>query len=202
MKIEPLTLTGLRVRLEPLSLEHVDALAEVGLDPAIWRWIYPQPTSRDSMRQWVQTALQWQREGTAVPFATISLADGRVVGSTRFANIVPEHLRAEIGWTWIAPPWQRTAINTEAKLLMLSHAFETWKLRRVEFKTHSHNARSRAAILRLGAKEEGTFRKHMTAAGGAARDTVYFSIIDDEWPAVRRRLREWVVLSGGVTMQS
>ena len=192
MALCPVTLVGAHVRLEPLALAHVDALAEVGLDPEIWRWIYPFPDSRDSMREWVQTALQWQRDGTCIPFVTISLADGRAVGSTRFGNIVPEHLRAEIGWTWIAPPWQRTAVNTEAKLLMLSHAFETWKLRRVEFKTHAMNARSRAAILRLGAKEEGTFRKHMTAAGGTARDTVYFSIIDDEWPVVRARLRAFL----------
>lgn len=188
MQLRPVTLAGSHVRLEPLSLEHVDALAEVGLDPEIWRWIHPAPDSRETMRQWIETALSWQRDGTAVLFTTISLADNRIVGSTRFANIVPEHLRAEIGWTWIAPPWQRSAVNSEAKLLMLTHAFETWKLRRVEFKTHAMNARSRAAILRLGAKEEGIFRKHMTAASGTARDTVYFSIIDDEWPHVKQRL--------------
>ena len=189
MPIERVTLIGSHVRLEPLSLEHVDALAEVGLDPEIWRWIHPAPDSREAMKQWVETALQWQRDGTALPFATVSLAENRVVGSTRFANIATEHLRAEIGWTWIAVPWQRSAVNTEAKLLMLTHAFETWKLRRVEFKTHMSNERSRNAILRLGAKQEGIFRKHMTAAGGAARDTVYFSIIDDEWPAVKEKLR-------------
>lgn len=183
MQIAPVTLVGSQVRLEPLSLAHVSALAEVGLDAEIWRWIYPFPESREGMSEWVETALRWQAQGHALPFATVSLADDRVVGSTRFGAISPEHFRAEIGWTWIAPAWQRSAINTEAKLLILTHAFEAWGLRRVEFKTHAQNAKSRAAILRLGAKEEGTFRKHMTAAGGVARDTVYYSIIDDEWPA-------------------
>jgi RimJ/RimL family protein N-acetyltransferase len=190
MHVAPVTLAGRHVRLEPLARGHVDALAEVGLDPNIWRWIHPSPTTRDEMVAWVETALTWQAEGHAVPFATVSLAENRVVGSTRFAALVPEHRRVEIGWTWIAPRWQRSAVNTEAKLLMLTHAFETWRLRRVEFKTHAMNERSRAAIQRLGATQEGIFRKHMTAAGGAARDTVYFSIIDDEWPGVRARLLE------------
>ena len=188
MHVAPVTLVGRHVRLEPLTLEHVDALAEVGLDAEIWRWMHPGPSTQAEMAAWVETAIRWQAEGHAVPFATVSLAEGRVVGSTRFGAIVPEHRRAEIGWTWIAPAWQRTAINTEAKLLMLTHAFETWKLRRVEFKTDALNAKSRAALARLGAIEEGTFRKHMSAAAGRVRDTVYYSIVDDEWPAVRKWL--------------
>jgi RimJ/RimL family protein N-acetyltransferase len=111
-----------------------------------------------------------------------------VVGSTRFCAIAPEHRRVEIGWTFVAAPWQRSAVNTEAKLLMLRHAFETWGCRRVEFKTNALNARSRAALLRLGATEEGTFRSHMVQPDGSRRDTVYFAIIDHDWPAVRARL--------------
>ena len=188
MQISEVTLEGQGVILEPLRLEHVPALCEVGLDPEIWRYTTSRVRDADEMRRYVETALQWQRDGTAVPFATIDRASRRVVGSTRFANIDREHRRVEIGWTWIAPAFQRTHVNTEAKFLMLRHAFETWACRRVELKTSALNAKSRAAILRLGAVEEGTLRKHMINADGSARDSVYFSIIDDEWPAVRERL--------------
>jgi RimJ/RimL family protein N-acetyltransferase len=188
VKIEPVRLVGARVILEPLTLDHVPALAAVGLDPEIWRYTTSQVRDAEDMRRYVETALQWQRDGTAVPFATVDRASGRVVGSTRFANIDREHRRVEIGWTWIVPAFQRTRVNTEAKWLMLRHAFETWGCRRVELKTSALNLRSRAAIRRLGAVEEGTLRKHMINADGTARDTVYFSITDDEWPAVRERL--------------
>ena len=188
MEISPVRLIGARVILEPLTLEHVPALCEVGLEPEIWRYTTSRVHNADEMRRFVETALQWQRDGTAVPFATIDRASGRVVGSTRFANIDREHRRVEIGWTWIAPSFQRTHVNTEAKFLMLRHAFESWGCRRVELKTSALNTRSRAAILRLGAVEEGTLRKHMINADGSARDSVYFSIIDDEWPSVRERL--------------
>ena len=182
------TLIGAHVILEPLSLAHVDALCAVGLDPEIWKFTTSSIRNRDEMVAFVETALQWQRDGTAVPFATIDRASKRVVGSSRFANIAPEHKRAEIGWTWIARDFQRTYVNTEAKYLMLRLAFEEWKYLRVELKTSSRNARSRAAILRLGAVEEGTLRKHMINADGSSRDSVYFSITDDEWPAVRARM--------------
>jgi len=182
------TLTGSRVILEPLSLAHVDALCEIGLDPEIWRYTTSRVRNRDDMFLYVETALQWQREGTAVPFATIDRASKRVVGSSRFANIAPEHKRAEIGWTWIARDFQRTHVNTEAKYLMLRLAFEQWKYLRVELKTSSRNERSRAAILRLGAVEEGTLRKHMINSDGSSRDSVYFSITDDEWPAVKAKM--------------
>ena len=182
------TLTGSRVILEPLSLAHVDALCEIGLDPEIWRYTTSRVRNRDDMVHYVETALQWQREGTAVPFATIDRASKRVVGSSRFANIAPEHKRAEIGWTWIARDFQRTHVNTEAKYLMLRLAFEQWKYLRVELKTSSRNERSRAAILRLGAVEEGTLRKHMINSDGSSRDSVYFSITDDEWPAVKAKM--------------
>jgi N-acetyltransferase len=185
---EPVTLTGRHVRLEPLALAHFDALCEVGLDPDLWRWTADVLRTRDEMRAYIEEALAQQAHGVSLPFATVHVADNRVVGTTRFCAIVPEHRRVEIGWTFVAPAWQRTAVNTEAKLLMMRHAFETWGCRRVELKTNFHNARSRAAIARLGAIEEGTLRSHMVQPDGSRRDTVYFSIVDTEWPAVRARL--------------
>jgi RimJ/RimL family protein N-acetyltransferase len=188
MKIEPVTLEGRYVRLEPLSLSHLNRLCEVGLDEEIWR-LSPQPvTTADEMRAYVDDALKGQSEGAFLPFATIERSSGKVIGSTRFGNIDRQNLRVEIGWTWIARDWQRTAVNTEAKYLMLRHAFETLGCMRVEFKTDSLNERSRAAILRLGAKEEGTFRNHMTTSSGRKRHSVYFSIVDDEWAEVKAGL--------------
>ena len=188
MNLAPVVLEGRVVRLEPLTLDHVEALSAVGLDPSLWALTTIRVNDSDDMRRYVQTALDEQRAGTALPFATIARATGTVVGTTRFGSAVHEHARVEIGWTWIAPPWQRTAVNTEAKYLMLRHAFEVLKIRRVELKTSALNARSRAAILRIGATEEGTLRKHMINADGSARDSVYFSVTDDEWPRVRTRL--------------
>jgi RimJ/RimL family protein N-acetyltransferase len=188
MTVEPCVLEGAHVRLEPLSLEHLDALAAVGLDPELWRWTLTQNHTPDDMRRYVETALAEQRAGQSLPFATVERGSGRVVGSTRFATIERVHRRVEIGWTWIARPWQRTAVNTEAKYLMLRHAFEVWRCVRVELKTNAKNDRSRRAILRIGATEEGTLRKHYINADGTPRDSVYFSITDDEWPAVKERL--------------
>lgn len=188
MNPAPVTLEGGVVRLEPLSLHHLDPLCAVGLDPSLWTHTTSRVASPAEMRRYVEAALAEQAAGTALPFATVLRESDVVVGSTRFGSIAPEHRRVEIGWTWIAPPWQRTAVNTEAKLLMLRHAFETWGCRRVELKTNARNARSRAAMLRIGAREEGTLRKHMINADGSARDSVYFSVVDDEWPAVRERL--------------
>lgn len=176
------------MRLEPLSLRHVAALAAVGLHPSLWRFTPERVSSHDDMRRYVAHALAAREAGSALPFATVDCQSDTVIGSTRFGSFVPEHRRVEIGWTWLAPAYQRTAANTEAKYLMLRHAFETLGLRRVEFKTSSLNTRSRAAILRLGAREEGTFRQHMLNADGSSRDTVYFSILDGEWPAVRSLL--------------
>ena len=188
--MDPVTLSGTHVVLEPLSLDHLDALCEVGLDPEIWRWTTSVVRSRDEMRRWVETALAWQEAGTCLPFATRDRAGGAGGGSTRLANAEPVHRRVEIGWTWIAPAWQRSAVNTEAKLLMLRHAFEGLGMRRVELKTDALNERSRRAIARLGATEEGTLRRHMVTDTGRVRDTVYFSILDEEWPSVRARLTE------------
>ena len=188
MNIQPVTLEGRHVRLEPLRADHLEALCAVGLDESIWRWFpIPVHTSED-MRAFISRALEWQGASTALPFATIDRASGTVVGSTRFAAIDRVHRHVEIGWTWIAPRWQRTAINTEAKYLMLQHAFETWDCIRVELKTDSLNERSRAAIARIGAKEEGTFRNHMITSTGRLRHSVYFSIIQEDWPAARGRL--------------
>lgn len=190
MNLEPLILQGRHVRLVPLTPEHVPALWDAGNDPALWRLTMSQPASQDDMRAFVDAALRAQAAGAALPFVTTEAATGRVIGSTRFGNVEPAHRRAEIGWTWIAAPWQRTAINTEAKYLMLRHAFEVLGCVRVELKTDVLNERSRRAILRIGATEEGILRKHQITDGGRIRDTVYFSIIDDEWPMAKTRLEQ------------
>lgn len=190
MHITPLILQGTCVRLEPLTLDHFDGLYAAGLEPEIWRWAPVPITNREEMRRYVETALRWQAEGTAMPFATVLNETDQVVGSTRFGNIDRENKHLEIGWTWIGLPWQRTAVNSEAKYLMLRHAFETLDCIRVEFKTDSLNEQSRNAILRIGAKEEGTFRNHMITRAGRYRHSVYFSVIDSEWPEVKRRLEE------------
>jgi RimJ/RimL family protein N-acetyltransferase len=188
MVVAPVILQGRHLRLEPLTLEHAAGLAEVGLDDDLWKWIPTPVRTPEEMSAYVQTALQEQAAGSVLPFALIEKSSGRTIGSTRYANIERAHRRLEIGWTWVARPWQRTAINTEAKYLLLRHAFETLKCMRVELKTDSLNERSRAAILRIGARQEGIFRNHMITASGRVRHTVYFSIIDSEWPAVRARL--------------
>lgn len=186
--LTPVTLDGAHVRLEPLTAAHAGPLWDVGHDPALWTYSVARMAGPDDMRRYVEAALAEQARGTALPFVHVERAGGRVVGSTRFANYAPEHARVEIGWTWIAGPWQRTAVNTEAKRLMFAHAFETLGLGRVELKADARNARSRAAMLRLGAPEEGVLRRHMATHTGYVRDTVYHSVVADEWPAVRARL--------------
>ncbi len=191
MRLEPVILEGTHVRLEPLSLErHWEGLRAVGLDPELWRWTVTRIEAAEDLRRYCEAALEEQAQGRSLPFATLERASGRVVGSTRFGAITPAHRRVEIGWTWIARPWQRAAINTEAKYLMLRHAFETWGCQRVELKTDARNLRSRQAMLRIGCREEGTLRKHMRTERGDVRDTVYFSVLDEEWPAVKARLEE------------
>ena len=176
------------MRLVPLGVAHIDGMCEVGLDPEIWRWMPSAVNDRVSMESFVQESLDMQHAGTGLPFATTLRATGQVIGSTRFMNVAVAHRRVEVGGTWIGTAWQRTRVNTEAKYLMLRYAFEQLGCLRVEFKTHARNSRSRAAILRLGAVEEGLFRKHMVQGDGSIRDTVYFSIVDDEWPVVKGRL--------------
>jgi RimJ/RimL family protein N-acetyltransferase len=188
LQIAPVTLTGRFVRLEPLSRGHLDALGRVAFEPSIWTWMPAAVTDGSSLAAWVDEALALQRAGTTLPFATVLRADDLVVGSTRFLNIAARDGRVEIGATWIAVPHQRSAVNTEAKYLMLRHAFETVGATRVELKTHARNERSRRAIERLGATFEGIHRKHMLHRDGSRRDTAWYSIVDDEWPAVRERL--------------
>jgi N-acetyltransferase len=189
-EIHPIGLEGRIVRLEPLSLDHAGALAEAGSDPSVFRWFAGRPGTVGGFRAWIEIALDEQARGVSLPFTTIDDRTGRAIGSTRFMNIVPAHLRVEIGSTWLDPGAQRTGANREAKFLMLRHAFETWRVRRVEFKTHALNIQSRTALARLGAVEEGTLRKHIIMDDGSPRDSVYFSVVDDEWPALKARLAE------------
>ena len=188
MKVEPVTLEGEFVRLEPLRVDHLPALCKVGLDESIWRWTANIVKSDSDLERYVRAALADQALGVSLPFVTIERTGGTVVGSTRFGNIDTANRKTEIGWTWITPSWQRTAINTEAKLLMLTHAFESWKCVRVELKTDSNNQQSRKAMLRIGAVEEGTLRNHMITESGRFRDSVYFSIIESEWEGVKANL--------------
>lgn len=186
----PLTLEGAVVRLEPIRHEHAQMFWEVAKDDLddIFRWIpYSMKTPGD-FQKLTSKAFDEQKRGESVVFATVERSSGRVIGSTRFMNIDRVNCRVEIGSTWIAPAWQRTAVNTEAKYLMLRHAFEVWGCIRVELKTDGLNQKSRNAILRLGAKEEGTLRRHLVTWSGRVRDTVYFSILDNEWPEVKTRL--------------
>jgi RimJ/RimL family protein N-acetyltransferase len=188
MMVTPVVLEGQHVRLEPLAKEHLAGLARVGLDEELWRWIPVPVRTAEELAEYIETALEEQKRGVSLPFALIEKATGRAIGSTRYGNIDRTHHRVEIGWTWVAREWQRSAVNTEAKYLLLRHAFETLGCIRVELKTDSLNEKSRAAILRIGAKEEGIFRNHMITSSGRLRHSVYFSIVDSEWPAVKARL--------------
>ena len=186
----PVTLEGSVVRLEPIRREHEQLFWHVAKNhlEEIFRWIpYPMRIAQD-FGKLVDKAFAEQDRGESVVFSTLERSSGRVVGSTRFMNIDRANRRVEIGSTWIAAAWQRTAVNTEAKYLMLRHAFEVWGCIRVELKTDALNHKSRNAILRIGAKEEGTLRRHLVTWTGRVRDTVYFSILDSEWPQVKQRL--------------
>jgi len=184
----PVTLVGKRVRLEPLAMTHLADLSEAGADESVWRWLPTAHHAPGSMASFIESAIGQCRKGLAVPFATIETESSRAVGSTRYHCIEPAQRRLEIGVTWISPACQRSHINTEAKLLQLWYAFEVLACRRVEFKADAENLKSRNAILRLGAKEEGYFRKHMIYPDGRNRDSVYFSILDEEWPDRKMRL--------------
>ncbi|HUG30184.1 MAG TPA: GNAT family N-acetyltransferase [Candidatus Limnocylindria bacterium] len=186
--VEPVVLEGRLVRLEPLAESHLGDLLEVALDPTLWRLTIAQVHDEASLRAWLETALRNRAAGSEMPFATIDLASGRAIGSTRFLSIVPDHRRLEIGWTWVGTAFQRTGANREAKLLQLAHAFETLGANRVEFKTDSRNERSRTAMLGIGATFEGIFRSHMIMPWGPLRDSAYFSVTSVEWPEVKARL--------------
>lgn len=188
----PIILEGSVVRLEPIASEHADLFWNVAKDALddIFQWIPYRMKAREDFRRLVEKAFQEQERGESIVFATVERQSGRVIGSTRFMNIDRANRRVEIGSTWIAPAWQRTGVNTEAKFLMLRHAFEVWKCFRVELKTDALNQRSRNAILRIGAKEEGTLRRHVLTWTGRVRDSVYFSILDSEWLEVKARFEE------------
>ncbi len=190
MTILPITLDGLNVRLEPLSLAHVTGLCKIGLDDELWKITMTLIRNEDEMRQYVETALRLQKEGTALAFATVDKKSGRIAGSTRFGNIDKNNRRVEIGWTWLGKEFQRTYVNTEAKYLMLRHAFEVLGCFRVEFKTDVINEKSRSALQRIGAKEEGVLRRHQITVSGRVRDSVYYSILDHEWQEVKQALEK------------
>lgn len=186
MRVEPVVLTGETLQLEPLRQEHAQGLYNRGRSAGDWSYM-PRACFIDmaDTRQWIDEAIAAPGQ---LPFAIVEKAKGKVIGSTRYLNIRPEHRSLEIGWTWLGQQWQRTAANTEAKLLLLCHAFDRLGCVRVEFKTDARNARSQRALERIGATREGVLRKHMIVQGNFARDSVYFSVIDSDWPGVRERL--------------
>ena len=186
--VEPVVLEGRIVRLEPLSMAHLGDLAEVALDPAIWQWTLARPTDRAILREWIEAALANAATGAEMPFATLDANTGKAIGSSRFMSIVPEHRRLEIGWTWLGKARQLSGANREAKLLQLTHAFEALGANRVEFKTDSLNEPARRALLGIGSTFEGTFRNHMIMPDGRLRHSAYYSVVAEEWPAVRARL--------------
>jgi len=187
--VTPVTLTGTRVRMEPLSLDrHWDGLLAIALDPDLWRWTIADVREAPDLRRYLDEAARELAEGRSLPFATIDMDLGRVAGCTRFGNLDERHRRVEIGWTWVGREYRRSHVNTEAKYLMLGHAFETLRCVRVEFRANALNEPSRRAMERLGAQFEGTLRRHMVRETGEWRDTVYYSILDHEWPRVKQRL--------------
>jgi RimJ/RimL family protein N-acetyltransferase len=186
--VMPVTLVGSRVRLEPLEERHLDDLARVAFDDAIWRWTIARPIDERGLRTWFDQARANAAAGTEVPFATVDVGSGRAIGSTRFMSIAPEHRRLEIGWTWVGTAYQRTGANRAAKLLQLTHAFETLDAERVEFKTHARNERSRGALLGIGATFEGVLRHHTIMPDGSNRDSAFYSVLAGEWPDVKGRL--------------
>ncbi len=190
MEIKPVTLEGMHVRLEPVRLDHVAALWRVSAYEEIWRYLPYIMQSEDDMRTFIEAELRKQQSGIGFRFATIAKTSAQPVGSTSYLTIDRQHRHLEIGGTWITPPWQRSAVNTEAKYLQLSHAFETLGCIRVEFKTDSLNVNSQRALARIGAVEEGTFRNHRIMPDGRLRHSVYFSIIDSEWPSVKAHLEQ------------
>ena len=191
MDIHPITLTGRVVRLEPLSEAHVPDLTAAGQDETIWRYMpYGLICTEEQMLGFVREVLSRQARGTDLPFGVIHLVSGRAVGCTRYLDIQRQHRGLEIGGTWYGAADQRTAVNTECKYLLLRHAFETLGCIRVQLKTDLRNERSQRAIERLGAVREGVLRHHMIMPDGYLRSSVYYSILDSEWPAVKTKLEE------------
>jgi len=186
---QPLTLTGKHVRLEPLSEAHVPDLTGIGAGCDFWRFmVYGEINTEADIRGWVQEMLRRAKQGTDVPFAVIHLASGRVAGATRYMNMIPKDRGLEIGGTWYGLEFQRTAVNTECKYLLMTYAFETLKVIRVQLKADFLNERSQRAIERIGAKKEGVLRNHMILPDGRIRDSVFYSILDTEWSEVKKNL--------------
>jgi RimJ/RimL family protein N-acetyltransferase len=186
-------LGGTRVALEPLTADHLDGLAAIATDAEMFRWMGVDLSDHATLEAWIASALDNANLGVEVPFVVRSVPGGEILGTTRFLSLALDQLVAEIGWTWYARAVWGSGVNVETKLLLLGHAFETAGLRRVEFKTDSRNERSRGALTALGAQYEGTFRKHRVLPGGGVRHSAYFSVIDDEWPAVRTALQQRLV---------
>lgn len=192
MKIEPVTLTGNLVQLQPLSLDHVPDLFAAS-DPSIWKYmLYGDISTKEDMNGWVLDILERAKTSNDLPFAVVSFASGKAIGATRYLEIRPQHNGLEIGGTWYGLEYQRTGVNTECKYLMLNHAFETLGCIRVQFKSDSRNLRSIEAIKRIGAKSEGTLRNHMILPDGTYRHSAYFSIVEDEWLEVKKKLEEYL----------
>ena len=189
MEVKPVVLTGRHVRLEPLTEEHAPGLAEMGAGQTFWDFmLYGNINTVDDMHNWVLDILARAEKGTDLPFVAIHLASGRVAGATRYLNIMPKDRGLEIGGTWYGPEFQRTPVNTECKYLLLRHAFETLGCIRVQLKTDLRNERSQKAIERIGAVREGVLRNHMILPDGRYRHSVFYSILDTEWPEVKKRL--------------
>jgi N-acetyltransferase len=189
MEIKPVMLTGKHVRLEPMTEDHIPALAEIGVGQTFWDFmVYGNINTLDDMRNWVLDILSRAEKGTDLPFVAVHLASGRVAGATRYLNIMPNDRGLEIGGTWYGPEFQRTVVNTECKYLLLGHAFESLGCIRVQLKTDLRNERSQKAIERIGAVKEGVLRNHMILPDGHFRHSVFYSILDTEWPDVKRRI--------------
>ena len=191
MEVKPIILTDKHVRLEPMTENHIEGLAEIGIGHAFWDFmVYGEMNSVDDMRGWVKDILARGEKGTDLPFVAIHLASGRVAGATRYLNIMSNDRGLEVGGTWYGLDFQRTPVNTECKYLLFHHAFETLKCIRLQLKTDSLNLRSQTAIERIGAKKEGVLRNHMILPDGRIRHSVYYSILDTEWDGVKKKLEE------------
>ena len=188
MQLGPVVLEGSHIRLEPLRPAHAEDLLAAAADPLVWRWLPEQVESRADLDRWLEDALRAEAGGAEYPFAVVDLRSGRAVGSTRFMDVSATHRAVEVGWTWYAPRAWGTAVNPEAKLLLLGHAFERWRAIRLYLKTDSLNLRSRSAILKLGATYEGDLRNHRIRPDGSYRHSSHYSILDTEWPAVKATL--------------
>jgi RimJ/RimL family protein N-acetyltransferase len=192
LKIHDAQLTGQKVQLVPMQIDHADALWEAGDDPQIWQWMGKRIGSHGEMLQFVREALANRDLGIEFPFVVVERASAQIIGGTRYMDIQLHNRNCEIGWTWYAPQFWRTRVNTECKYMLLRHGFEVLDFVRVQLKTDVHNTRSQAAIERLGAVREGILRHHRIQAGGYLRSSVYYSILAAEWPEVKKRLEEWL----------